>query len=492
MLSGTDLPPAAATAGFLLIRGDWDGRLSPGLKLAIVPLRVQSDVVPLLCVLFVLALMLHGTALLMAAALARPARIAVLAVAGCLAALAIPADASAAALLIRAQRVYLSPDAPPIDDGVVLIEDGRILAAGSHGTLPTDDATELTQCAGGVVAAGFQNSHVHFTESKWKDAGGQPAEPLAAQLRDMLTRYGFTTVVDTGSLVDNTVALRDRIARGELPGPRILTAGTPLYPANGIPLYLRDLPPDFLAQLPQPESAEAALAHARANLDRGADATKLFVMTPQGGGKVAFMARNVARIAADETHRRGRLVLAHPTDIEGMRIAIESGVDVLVHTTIGRSRTAWDAALIADLLAEDIAVIPTLMLWPYELKKAGLPQRTVELATGDAVQQLRDFSEAGGQLLFGTDVGYMSDYDPTEEYRLMARAFSPMQILATLTTAPAARWRETDRRGRVAPGQDADLVVLEADPAADVANFAKVRCTIRAGSLIHGPQPGTG
>jgi imidazolonepropionase-like amidohydrolase len=67
----------------------------------------------------------------------------------------------------------------------------------------------------------------------------------------------------------------------------------------------------------------------------------------------------------------------------------------------------------------------------------------------------------------------------------MARALSPMQILATLTTAPAARWNEAGRRGRVEAGQDADLVVLDADPAADPANFAKVRCTIRAGRLTY-------
>jgi imidazolonepropionase-like amidohydrolase len=128
-----------------------------------------------------------------------------------------------------------------------------------------------------------------------------------------------------------------------------------------------------------------------------------------------------------------------------------------------------------------MAVVPTLQLFPYELKRAGLEPRIVDLATADAVEQLRAYSNAGGAVLFGTDVGYMSEYDPTEEYRLMARALSPMQILSSLTTAPALLWREDGRRGRIEPGKDADLVVLDADPAKDVANFAKVRCTIRGG-----------
>jgi len=223
----------------------------------------------------------------------------------------------------------------------------------------------------------------------------------------------------------------------------------------------------------------------QANLDGGADATKLFLMTPQGGGRYAFMQPDIALAAADETHRRGLPVLAHPTDIEGINLAIEAGVDVLVHTTIGEGRTVWDAALIEQMLAGGMAVVPTLQLFPYELKRANLPERIVELATADAVEQVRAYAQAGGQILFGTDVGYMSEYDPTEEYRLMARALEPMQILASLTTAPAARWKEGERRGRVAAGQDADLAVLEADPAADPANFAKLRCTIRAGRLTY-------
>jgi imidazolonepropionase-like amidohydrolase len=136
-----------------------------------------------------------------------------------------------------------------------------------------------------------------------------------------------------------------------------------------------------------------------------------------------------------------------------------------------------------------MSVVPTLELFPYELKRMKLPERVVEGATSDAVEQVRAYSKAGGQILFGTDVGYMTDYDPTGEYRLMARALTPMQILASLTVAPALRWRESARRGQVVEGQDADLVVLDGDPAADAANFANVRCTLRAGNLTYRAGP---
>jgi imidazolonepropionase-like amidohydrolase len=79
----------------------------------------------------------------------------------------------------------------------------------------------------------------------------------------------------------------------------------------------------------------------------------------------------------------------------------------------------------------------------------------------------------------------MTDYDPTDEYVLMARAgLTSTQILAALTTAPAARWKAESRRGRVKAGLAADLVVLNGDPLADVKNFANVKCTFRGGREI--------
>ena len=84
-------------------------------------------------------------------------------------------------------------------------------------------------------------------------------------------------------------------------------------------------------------------------------------------------------------------------------------------------------------------------------------------------------SDLGGQILFGTDVGYMTEYDPTDEYVFMQEAgLSYPRILASLTTAPAARFGAV-RSGRLAPGFDADVVVVDGDPAADIRVLAKGR-----------------
>ena len=83
---------------------------------------------------------------------------------------------------------------------------------------------------------------MHFMEPKWNEAANQPADKLARQMSEMLTHSGFTTVVDTGSDGENTIALRRRVESGEVPGPRIFTAGIPIFPAHALPYYLAELP----------------------------------------------------------------------------------------------------------------------------------------------------------------------------------------------------------------------------------------------------------
>jgi imidazolonepropionase-like amidohydrolase len=396
-----------------------------------------------------------------------------------------PAAATADRWLVTGTRLYVAPDTAPLDNAWVVVSGGKIEAVGAGSDAPPPGVRRADTCSGGVITAGFQNRQGHFANPAFDDAATQPRDKLQSPLTQMTTRFGFTTVVDTGSLLSNTVALRQRVERGELQGPAILTAGIPLYPKNGIPFYLRDLPPAVLAQLQQPASVEEAIAVIRSNLSHGANGTKLFVATPQGHGEIRRMSPEIALAAAAETHKLGGLVMAHPTDPDGVKLAVDSGVDIVVHTTIDPDDSAWSAELIRDMVARHVSVVPTLQLWGYELAKAKLSAELTARIVAPAERQLIAFSRAGGQVLFGTDVGYMTDFDPTKEYVLLAHAgLTPMQILASLTTAPAARWRAAEHRGVVKPGFDADLVVLDGDPAADVAQFTAVKCTIRAGKEI--------
>ena len=156
-------------------------------------------------------------------------------------------------LAITGATVYSAPDAPARKDVTVVIRHGVIAGVGEHLRIPRDIKT--ISCQGCVVLAGFWNAHVHFMEPKWNDAANQPADKLTRQMSEMLTHSGFTTVVDTGSDGENTIALRRRVESGEVLGPRILTAGIPIFPAHALPYYLADLPAEFKAKMAQPETA---------------------------------------------------------------------------------------------------------------------------------------------------------------------------------------------------------------------------------------------
>jgi len=388
---------------------------------------------------------------------------------------------------LDASKIYVKPDVPAVS-GQVVIAGGKIASVTPAADKRATSANKTPQCNGGVIVAGFQNSHVHLIGDEFRDARQQRPEALEAALTNMLTRYGYTTVFDITSDRDNTLALRDRIEKGEVRGPRILTAGWALFPPQGLPIYISHLPKELLDKLPQPSSVDQALKVLRENFAAGADGTKLFLVTPHGDNTVKRMPPDIARAAGDETHRWGKLMFAHPTDIQGVQQALDARVDILAHPPLG-APVPWPEPIMKQVRDAGMSMISTLKLLEFELAKEQVPAPTAARIVNESVTEFGKFAAAGGQVLFGTDVGYMTDYDPAREYELMATAgLTPMQILASLTTTPAARWKEQRRRGAIAAGLDADLVVLDADPADSPRNFAAVRCVIRRGEVIYTRQ----
>jgi imidazolonepropionase-like amidohydrolase len=146
----------------------------------------------------------------------------------------------------------------------------------------------------------------------------------------------------------------------------------------------------------------------------------------------------------------------------------------------------WSASFAERLTAAHMALTPTLTLWDVEAKKGNASSDEVEKGMSIPAPQLEAFSQAGGQVLFGTDVGYIEQFDTTEEFTWMSRAGMDFQkILASLTTNPAQRFGCSNRSGRIAKGMDADLVVLSADPGQNITAFSQVRYTIREGRVIY-------
>jgi imidazolonepropionase-like amidohydrolase len=373
-------------------------------------------------------------------------------------------------LAITRATVYSAPDAPARRNVTVVIRHGVIAGVGEHLRIPMD--IETISCQACVVLAGFWNAHVHFMEPKWNEAANQPAEKLARLMSEMVTHSGFTTVVDTGSDGENTIALRRRVDSGEVLGPRIITAGIPIFPAHALPYYLAELPPELKAKMGQPETAADAVTIVDKNRAAGCDIVKLFTGSIVSPGHITPMQVAIARAAADEAHRHGQLVFSHSSNLEGTKVAIDAGVDVLAHTP--EATSGIDEAMLRRMVAQHVTIIPTLKLFSRD----------------DDIANIRGldyrFHQLGGRLVYGTDTGFLLDYDQGEEFRqLMQAGFGFREVLAMLTTAPAELFHLSQREGKVIPGMRADLTILSEDPASGHPEaFTKVKYTIRGGNVI--------
>ena len=385
-----------------------------------------------------------------------------------------PAD-----LALVGARIYSSPSATPIENGTVLISKGKIVGVGSADKIVIPTSFRIISCKGMILTAAFWNCHIHFIEPKWNRADTIDAERFNQQMADMLTSHGFAHVFDLAELdIEQTLRIRNRIKKGDVSGPVIYTAGVPLVPVDGSPFYIEPL------KLPEATDPQQAALHVRQQIDSGADGIKLWTGSPTRHGTV-YMPAPIVTAITQEAHRLGKPVFAHPTDNRGLGIAVEGGVDILAHTTPDGGR-AWSPDTLRLMLAAHMSVIPTLKLWKEEFLKSSVKDPMHNSFIRVAQQQVHDFSAAGGVLLFGTDVGYITDYSTRDEFSLLAGAgLDFRQILTMLTTAPAKQFGLATRTGQIVTGMDADIVLLDGDPATDILSLDKVVYTLCQGKLIY-------
>jgi imidazolonepropionase-like amidohydrolase len=374
-------------------------------------------------------------------------------------------------------HVYATPDSKLLRDQVIYIRGDRIEKIEARAADGAFEGYAVLERRGMVAVAGFWNSHVHLAADAFLKGAASDDQAISRQLAASFLRHGFTTVFDLASAMSVANDVRERIAARRVAGPRILTVGEPFYPPGGTPIYAKPIYERY--QLPSAEIASTgqALTRVKAQIAAGADGIKLFtgaiVGEPVG---VLPMSLEHARAIVAEAHRSRRPVFAHPTDRRGIEIAMQSGVDVLAHAAALMG--PWSEAFAKDLASRRIALIPTLAL--YEIAPdAGTPIET-------ALQQVKALSDAGGDILFGTDTGFIDADEIAREYVLLGKVLGWRQILASLTTAPAARFSDRRSAGRLKAGEMADIVLLGRDPGEGVDAFGAVRLTVARGQVVHG------
>src|SRR5215213_9218581 len=417
-----------------------------------------------------------------------------------LTAAALIAQQPPAVTAIKAARLFDGKSESTISEAVVLVEGGRIVAAGSRLAVPA--GARVIDLGDATILPGFIDAHVHVTDESSDDwnadlVGGLrrtiPEQTLrAAEFARRTLMAGFTSVRDVGSSDYIDVGLRNAIASDLVVGPRMLVAVHALgargghCDANGFP-YERFGPEPGIANgvASGPDQFRDAV---RFQVKYGADVIK--VCATGGvlslGDDVGAPQLTQAEMDAlvEESHRLGRRTAAHAHGAEGAKVAIRAGIDSIEHGSF------LDDEAVRMMHEKGTYLVPTLMAGEYAGGRKATRKYPPEIAA-KALQALDGRSSAfkravaaGVKIAFGTDSGVSPHGRNAEEFALLVE-HGLSAAAALRTSATAAALLGIDRTtGTIEAGKEADIVGVPGDVLQDITATERVRFVMKAGKVI--------
>ena len=388
---------------------------------------------------------------------------------------------------VQAGKVLAVPGEAPLGQTTIVITDGRIVSLASGYQTPKDKAVRVIDLKDSYVLPGLIDSHVHLTS----DTGG-----IASQLEDVTLspaaqgfnawengmktlNAGFTTVRNLGDGDGAVLALRDAINDGQVTGPRILDAGNSISGTSGHmdgSLGYRDeLREYFDAAGNTCNGAEDCRRAVRLQIARGADVIKFAstggVNSRIGAGLGAQMFSDEARAIVETAKLFGKKVSAHAHGADGIRLALEAGVDSIEHGTI------LDPETIDAFVASDAYYVPTLSTVNGYIERlqanpdAYEPdvRAKIEWRIGITGKSLGILYAQGVRIAFGTDAGVSKHGRNADEFELMVKfGMPPVEAIKAATVNAADLLGLTAEICTLEPGKSADLIAVKGDPLKDV------------------------
>jgi imidazolonepropionase-like amidohydrolase len=381
-----------------------------------------------------------------------------------------------------------------LTDQTLVIEDGKIIAAGPSSEAKTPSDAVRFDLANATILPGLIDAHTHLTMDPHfgyeELAISAPRQALIGAKNARLTLLaGFTTVRNVGAHDFTDVALRDAVNAGELPGPRMLVSG----PALGITGGHCDnnmLPFEYHATGDGVADGIAAVQHkVRENIKYRVDLIKICAtggVLSMGDNPQAsqYTLEEMKAIVAD-AHRLGRKVAAHAHGAEGIRWAAEAGVDSIEHGSY------IDDAAIAAMKEHGTYLVPTLYLGDWMLENAGithLPPPLLAKAQEVIPAARKNIAHAfasGVKVAFGTDAAVYPHGMNAHEFAVMVKlGLTPLQSIqaATVNAADLLGW--SGKVGTLEPGAWADIVAIDGDPLKDVTTLEHVKFVMKGGEVV--------
>ena len=416
------------------------------------------------------------------------------------------AQAQAQDAVVHIGTLYARVDAPAQRKVSLIIDDGKVreIRAGFitlvEARLEANSA--LIDWSKDVVLPGLIDCHVHLTsdkagiEAQLEELTLSPAAQAfdaAVNARKTLAA-GFTTVRNLGDENGVTLALRDAIAAGKVPGPRILDAGTSISATSGHmdgALGFRDdLREAINTHANLCDGADECRKAVRLQVARGVDVIKFAttggVNSRIGLGLGAQMFDDEASAIVETAHLYGKRVAVHAHGADGIVMALKAGADSIEHGTL------LDPAGLKLFVASGAYYVPTLSTINGYIERlrdnpnaySPAVKRKIEWRIGITGKALQLAHKAGVKIAFGTDAGVSLHGRNADEFELMVKfGMSPKQTLMAATVNAADLLGLSDEIGSLEAGKSADLIALPGDPFVDLGVLKRVRAVIRAGQL---------
>ena len=395
-------------------------------------------------------------------------------------AMAVSAAQAEDVVAIEAGQLLDKPGNAPRGASTIIVRDGKVseIRAG-HGNAPA--GARLVDLRDKFVLPGLIDSHVHLDS----DAGGNAAKTLMA---------GFTTVRNLGDGTGATLALRDAIAAGELPGPRIIDAGRSISTTSGHMDGTLSMSEDLHASIDQDnlcDGLESCRQAIRKQIRRGVDVIKIAttggVNSRIGAGLGRQIFDDEVKALVDTAHLYGKKVAVHAHGTDGVNAALAAGANSIEHGT-----TLDDASL--KLFKQAGAYyVPTLSTVNGYLERLAANPNAyppdvlakVKWRIEVTGKSLEKAYPAGVKIAFGTDAGVSKHGRNADEFELMVKhGMSPAAAIEAATVNASQLLGVDAEVGTLEPGKAADIIAVAGDPTRDVTVLKSVRFVMKNG-VIH-------